>query len=355
MDAFEKLFQPETMAARVRRFADQTDERSFIQVYQAGEKLEPIADAVTWNETRFSRDLAPLTGRDSPSESAKKTTKIPRSGTLLDIKEHADLPAPWLYFMKGEGGLPDPEGALGLELQNLTNRAMKTANFIAARSFLTKTGAVDLATVPNSKLTGTITWPVQSIDAAATWATDTTKIRSSEINAMKKTYKRVSGMRPGVAIASPNIEKYIAQNVEVTKFITEGSLAARMLQSSFQDGGGVAQFGGLEWNFVDDVYADDDTPDTVAAVSADEDIFVVLPRRELWREAFAFAEGRMFVPSGVVASGVAGATGMMKEVRGFGAYVELMTNPIGLRLHVLMRFQLIQKIQKAACAFDSTP
>lgn len=357
LDTFDELFNPQALSGLARRFADQSQNRTFLQVFQGGEKQQPPADSVSWDEVRYSRDIGTLVGPDAPSDNVAKTQTIARAGVMIDIKEHVDLPARWLFVMRNPGSdLPDAEARVRTEVENLTNRNMAAANLVAARALLS--GSVDLSAIPGSKLKGTLAFPVQSAKQyVTTWAAAGTALRSAEINALKKSYLQDAGFKPGLVIASALVEQYVTQNTEVTKFITEGGLAGRMLQSSFMDGGGVAQFGGLEWQFCADHYATDAAPDTAVQVFANDKIMTVLPPRERWKQCYGWAEGKVYVPAfnGSWVTGVAGATKMIQEVTGFYAYVELLTNPVGLRLHVGMRFLPYQKVVNATMPFTTAP
>src|SRR5688500_4273587 len=111
--ALDEMFMAEAMSSVVRRFADQSEERSFIGVYEAGERLSPITDVVKWDEVRYSRDLAPITGPSSPSKATKPLGITERTGEVYAIKEHVDLDGRWLKMARGEGSmLPDPAGEL---------------------------------------------------------------------------------------------------------------------------------------------------------------------------------------------------------------------------------------------------
>jgi len=358
--SFDEMFMAESMTGLVRRFADQSQERSFIQLYEAGEKLAPITDVVKWDEKRFSRDLAPITGPGSPTKAAAPVGVKKRTGELLSIKEHVDLDARFILMARGAGSmLPDPQGVLNDNLMNLTNRITRTKNYWAAKSVLTTNGVVDPGAFPNADLPSsaiTFTYPVQALSASASWATSSTLIRSSEINRLKRTYERATGERAGYAIASDTVEGYITGNTEVTNLLSGGSMAGRVLESSFQNGGALPRFGDLDWKFARDYYAADATPDTTTDVITDTDLVAILPEPSRWREVFALAEGLNLVPTGNISAMANGnPLQLIAEVRGWAAYVELIANPIGLRLHVMWTGLLIQKMVNGVMVFDATP
>lgn len=357
--ALDELFMAESMTGMVRRFADQSKERTFLAPYQAGEQLMPQTDVVKWDEVRYSRDLAPVTGTSSPSKATKPLGIIKRTGQLYSVKEHVDLDGRLLMMARGQGSdMPDPEGYLNNNLLNVTNRVMRTLNYWAKKSMLTTNGQVDLGAFPNADLPSSavvIAYPVASASAASPWSNPNTLIRSAEINPIKLAYRQNTGGDPGVAIASNVVEGYLTQNTEATDLIRGGSMAGRVLESSYVEGNGV-RYGGLDWVFERDQYFADATPDTAADIVSDADLVAILPPRSEWFDAFAMAQGINLVPTGAISSMAVGSPlSLIAIVRGWFAYLELITNPIGLRLHVGYTCLPIQKRQKGVLVFNTTP
>lgn len=353
MNPLHELFMPSALGALVARYAEQSHDRSFWGVYEAGQKIDANVDGTfKWDEIRFSRDLAPLTGVDDPSQATKKMGITTRAGNVVSIKQHVDLPARFLegFRAPGQEG-PDAAAVVANETRNLTNKVMRTLNFWAARSLLTTNGAVDLSAVPNSKiLSGTLTYPVQALSRVTTWTATSTKIRSAEINPLRKTYRQKAGIRPGVVLASSTVEGNLTQNTELKEYFAGGTIAALLLQRSFEEGGSV-RLGDMDWSFVDDSYFADATPDTAAEVNADLAKMAVLPERALWNEAFALVSGVQFVPNGP--AGLMNAQAGYSQVRGFGSYVTLETDPVGLRLHVFWTGMLVQKMVNGVMVYDT--
>lgn len=356
--ALDELFMAESMTTAVRRFADQSQDRSWIAPYEAGERLLPTGDTVKWDEMRYSRDLAPVTGQSSPSTATKPVGVIKKFAPIVAIKEHVDLDARFMLMAKGFGAeMPNPAEVLATNLQNLTNRVLRTLNFWAAQSMLASGGSVDLSTIPNSQLTGvTLVYPVQLISSGLAWNDPASNLRSGEINTVKRTYQRASGLRVARAIASDTVEGYITGNNQVNNLVSGGGLAARLLETSFEQGGGVVNFGGIGWQFARDYYAADATPDTTADVISDADLVALLPDPSLWQQCFAMALGEAIVPSGPISALVGGnPLNLLTRQRGFVAWVELITNPIGLRLHVEWHGMMIQKVRNAVARYNTTP
>jgi hypothetical protein len=366
MNPLDELFMASTMTTMVEEFADQSEENSFIGVYEAGDRILPIANEFTFDEVTFSRGLAPVTGPQSPSKPRTALGIQKRAAEIYAIKAHVDLPAPMLMMARGAGQtMPDPEGWLASNLKNLTNEVNRTRNYWAAQSLLGAT--VTLSSFPNADLASptALTYPVSTSTAAASWALAATQVRG-HMNTLKKTYRRVTGFNAGEAIASDVVEGYITNNSNISTS-TDGvpTLAQRKVENSYLEGGSLMRMGGLNWKFAADYYVTDanaataaaaDSAATVSEVASGTDLVAVLPTRDRWFECFAIAEGRVFLPNGLITSMALGSpSSLITEARGWGAYLELITNPIGLRLHVVWHGNLIQKRRGAAHVFDVIP
>ena len=355
--ALDEMFMAESMTGQVRRFAEQGNERNFIGLYEEGERLYPTTDVVKWDETRYSRDLAPITGPSSPSRATAKLGITVRSAPMLKICEHVDLDWRVMKMARGEGtAVPDPAGMLNNNLRNLTNRVNRTRNYWAAKSVLTTNGSVDPGAFPNADIASgamPLVYPVASLSASNSWALPATKIRSEEINRLKLEYQQNTGFFPALGIGSEQLDNYLNANTEFSEAVRGGGLAAQRIQSSYETGDGV-NYGGMQWKFAHDYYAADATPDTEVDVISDQDLVAILPANR--RDVFAIAEGIQGIPTGMISKlGTAGFDSLIAEVRGWYAYLELILNPIGLRLHVGWCGMLIQKMQKGVLVFNMTP
>ena len=362
MSIFREIFFPEALGAVVRRFADQSANRNFIKVYEEGERILANVDgSFKYDEVRFSEDLAPITGMDSPSTSTAKPKVTKKVGTVVAIKTHSDLPARMLMSMNAPGAnAPDAVRTLNAALQNNANRISATHNYWAAKSLLTQAGAVDLSAAPNAELlVGTETYPVLDIDAAAAWSTAGTKIRSSEINAMKKTYFQQNGFFPRRAKGSSKLDDYFAGNTELSGFLSGGSEAGRILARAFEaarGGDALLQLGGIAWEFVEDYYKLDSDADTAVSLFADLDVFALLPGAEMSQDVFGLVEGVEFIPADIEFSNVVGnPESMFTTQRGYYAFIERTTDPVGLRLHSGWVGYLVQKRPKAVAVVDTSP
>lgn len=369
MTPLDELFMAETMTAQVVEFADQAEDRSFLAVYEGGDRILPESNKFTYDEVTYSRGMAPVTGTQSPSKARPPLGVKLRAGHVFAIKAHVDLPAELVMMARGAGQtMSDPEGWLNNNLQNLVNEIQRTRNYWAAQSFLASSGQVDLNSFPNSDVPGStiLTYPIASLSANASWATASTKIRSAEINPLKKTYRRNVGFDAAYAIASDDVEGYITQNTEISNPVdATPTLAQRKIETSYLEGGSLMRLGGIDWKFARDFYVTDanrataeaaDTAETVTDVISDADLVAVLPPPSRWRECFAQVEGRVFVPSGAITSAAVGnPLSLIAEARGWAAYLELITNPIGLRLHVAWHGNFVHKRRRAALRYNTTP
>jgi hypothetical protein len=355
-DNFEDLFLPMTMTTAVRRFSEAADQRIYSAEFERGEKLSPLGDSVHWDETRFSRDLAPLEGPESPSQSKPKLQHKVRTGVMVDIKHHVDIKARDLRLMRQVGSdSAQPAQKISDELKDLTTMVDQTKEFIAAKALVE--GVVTLGSVPNSNLTGTLTYPIATLSALAAWNLVATKIRSSEIPAIRKDYRRKSGFHAKRAIANEAVDGFITQNTEISTFSAE-TLAGRVLANSWVEGGSIALLAGLQWQFTDSHYALDATPDTIADTfdAANTDKIAILAPLEMSRSVYAVAEGLVDIPvSGPRFGSTGGATGMTQAVRGFYAYAEQVFNPVGIRIYVGWKGLYILKMVNGVLSFNSTP
>lgn len=359
---FDALFMSETMTGTVRRFAEQSKERSYFGVYERGERIQTPTDTFKWDEIRYSRDLAPAMGPSSPTVATRKVGTKVRTGTVIKVGEHVDLDWRFMKQARGEGMLmPDPAAELARNLRNLVNRVMRTLNYWAAKSLLTTTGSVDPGAFPNSQIpTGaqTLDYPVATRNAGASWALPGTAIRSDEINPLKLAYLQNTGFYPGIGLGSDALDGYLNKNTEFSEFLRQGSAAARQAESSYVEGNGV-RYGGMDWKFAHDFYATDASPDTAVDVIADGDLVAILPPESMWMDSFALVEGLQGVPTGQITRmatlGSANVDGLINETYGWAAYLEVIGNPLGFRLHVTWCGMLVQKGVKHVLVFNTTP
>lgn len=355
-DNFEELFLPTSMTTAVKRFSNADDQRVYLAEFKAGEALTPLGDSVHWDETRFSRDLAPLEGPESPSKSKAKMEHKVRTGVMVDIKHHVDIKARDLRMMRAVGSdSANPAQKISDELKDLTTMVDATLEYICAKAMIA--GTVTLGSVPSSNLAGTLTYPIATLNALSAWSTVGTAIRSVEIPAIRKAFRRGAGFHAARTIASPDVEGFITQNTEISTFAVE-TLAGQVLANSFVEGGGITRLGGMDWSFTDSHYALDSAKDTSVDTftAAELDKVAILPARSMSREVFAWAEGLTDIPTnGPRFDGTGGIPGMTQAVRGYYAYAEQVFNPPGVRIYVGWKGLPILKMVNGVMALDTTP
>lgn len=355
VNAFQAAFQSVPLTASVRRFAEGRS-RPHSEIYRAGRTIvAPVGQqTVGWNESRMSRGLAALTGPTSPTKQGKKPGQIARAATLLDVKEHVDLPAEWLYAIQNPEAVGDVmvESAKAQLSDAADNLAERIANTIEFCSVKANEGSLVLGSVPNSELTGTLTYPVNSLAKLVSWAATDTKIRSTEINRVIDQYDKGAGFKPAAAVATHTVEGYLTGNVELQNFMSGNDPGARALESAFMGGGANPKFGGIEWKFHNAHYALDSAEDTAVDYQT-ADVVTFLPPKELWRRCFAMGEGHELIPRGPKFGTADGFEQLIIPMQGYWSYVEVQTNPVLIRLHAGYKFLPIQLVQKAVMAFDS--
>lgn len=355
--ALDDMFMAETMTDQVRDFAEQSEERSFLEPYEAGGRITPTTHEFVYDQVKFSRGMSPVMGPSAPTEEQALLGVEKLAGNVYKIGEHRDLPADLVHMARSPGSMgPDPQRWLDDNLLDMTNRIQRTRNYWAFLSL--HQASVALGSFPNAKITGvTLTYPVATLAAMAAWSNAATKIRSSEVNRIVKTYRQTRGYNPGVAIANEVVEGYITQNTELSNPVDHvPTLAQRKIESSYIDGGSLMRVGSIDYKFAKDYYTTEADPATPVELAVNADKFCVLPPRSRWGQAFATVEGRAWIPTGSIAKAALGsAFSLMAEVRGFGAYLELIMNPIGLRLHAFWIGSLVQKEEGAVLVFDPTP
>lgn len=356
IDNFEDLFLSSTMTTAVKRFSDASDLKDYSAEFKAGEPLSPLGDTVHWDETRFSRDLAPLEAPESPSKSKAKMEHNVRSAVMIDIKHHVDIKARDLRMMRAVGSdLANPAQKISDELKDLTTMVDATLEHICAKAMVA--GAVTLGSVPNSNLTGTLTYPVATLSSLSSWDTVSTLIRSTEIPLLRSDYRRKSGFQAARALANFSVEGFLTKNTEITVFAAE-TIAGQILANSFVEGGGITRLGGLNWSFTDSHHALDSAKDTTVDTftAAELDKVAILAPLSMRRDVYAWAEGLTDIPTGGPRfGGTGGATGMTQAVRGMYAYAEQVYNPPGIRLYVGWKGLPILKMVNGVLSYDTTP
>ncbi|MCA8926269.1 MAG: major capsid protein [Planctomycetes bacterium] len=330
--AIDDLLSVDTLTGMIRTFVDQAENRSCSGLFaRAARPLLPMGESVTWDETEFSRHLAPVSGQDSPHTRARRLGRRKRSSTMAMVKLYKDLPSSHLFLQRAPGSsLADAEGVLSAELEDLANLLANTKEFLACGALLGKI-EVNQRTVPGSDVEFLVEFGNAEASAVDSWADDTTQIRSSELIRLKRLFKDQAGMRADIGITEPGVEGYLVQNNEIREFAKE-SLGGVILNNLNLHGVNPAweRLAGLRWSFTDGVYKPEGQP---VARYFPEDTVLVLPAEQRLQQVLGWAEGKVFVPAGPVISSAQAATGFIQELRGFYAYAEVRTDPVGIRIY----------------------
>ena len=333
--AFKDLLSIPTLTGLVRTFADQAQERACTTVFQASARqIKPAGTEATWDEVRYSRHFAPVVGPDGPHPLATLLKPRRRTCTMAWVKAYKDLPGSHLFFEGAPSAdtFAHAERALGDELLDLGNLIANTREWLAANALM---GLIDVnpRTVPDSDLSFTIDFGNRRADAAASWADDLTKIRSSELLLLKRAFKDHAGLSPGLVIADQGVDGHLTKNLDV-RGLAASRLGPVILAGQQKDGKTPAWegLGGMSWRFTDGTYKPDGGPVTRYFT---KDTLVVLPAGAQLHNVLGWCEGTVVVPSERVytADVLRSWKDLIELERGAYAYAEVRTDPVGIRIY----------------------
>lgn len=331
--ALEEQLGGQALTHYVRTFADQRAERTLTGLFQTSARpLMPEDDTATWDEFRFSRHLAPVVGRDAPHPLATLLAPKRRLCAMASIKIYKDLPAPYLFFdmAPGRDTIEQAVDVLMNELADMGNLILNTREWLAAGALQ---GLIDVnqRTLPGSELTLRIEFGNRRADAAASWKDPLTKIRAHELIVVKRLYKDMAGVSPGVVLAGQDVEGYLTTNLDV-RGLAVARLGGAILAGQQPDGKNpFADLGGMSWRFADGTYKPEGGPVTRYFA---KDTLVVLPPAAQLQGVLGWAEGRVLVPKGpVYTNQPLRALDFIEEKRGAYAYAEVRTDPLGIRVY----------------------
>jgi hypothetical protein len=161
------------------------------------------------------------------------------------------------------------------------------------------TGAitVNAANFPGSQVAFTVNYAgFNALNALASWATSTTKILSSELIRIQRSFQAASGKEPGQAVMNAGVTGSMIANTEIADF------AQFALGPSIISGGPITtgmalpalRVGGLAWKQADGVFV----PVNGAATRYFADDKVAFLPSDL-RDSLGLAEGYGYVPVGM--------------------------------------------------------
>jgi hypothetical protein len=349
MGSFEQDYGIETMTGVVKRFANNSHNRVFTDEFESGDRtILPDGDSFSWDEIRFSRDLASLVPHGEEGARKKRVVVRKRTGGMLDVEVTAELPPEFLFFMRNAGELGgNARAKIDTEIEDGAIQVANTVEFVCQRAC---TGSVDPATVPNSKLkSDAITFPVHALAKSVAWSdTANSKINSVEVPRIEEEYYKKANVEASRAITTRTVEGYLKQNAELNGLIQANPIiAAEALQ---QRHGGVRRVGNIDFRFQRSHYALDATPDTTVDYMTSDHV-VVLPDEGIRKDTFAMVDGLTAIPAGPVFGDISSAAAAMRLVRGYYAYWELKGKK--LILHIGRRFMPVIKMVNGVMLFDS--
>lgn len=348
MGSFEQDYGIETMTGVVKRFANNSHNRVFTAEFEGGDRtIMPDGDSFSWDEIRFSRDLASLVPHGEEGARKKRVVVRKRTGGMLDVEVTAELPPEFLYFMRNAGELGgNARAKIDTEIEDGAIQVANTVEYVCQKAC---TGSVDPATVPNSKLVSdAITFPVHSLSKSTAWSAASTKISSVEVPRILDEFFKKANVDATRAITTRTVEGYLKQCEELIALIKANPiLAAETLQQKQR---GVHEVGGLMFKFQRSHYALDSAPDTTVDYMTSDHV-VVLPDESLRKEMFAMVDGLTPIPAGPVFGDISSAAAALRLVRGYYAYWELKGKK--LILHIGRRFMPVIKMVNGVMLFDS--
>lgn len=349
--SFEQDYGIEAVTSTVRRFANNMHNRVFTAEFEGGDRtILPMGDSFTWDEVRYSRDLAPLVNPTDEGPRKKRIVVRKRHGGFLDVKVSVELPPEFLHFMRAPGEM----GANARKKidDELEDGGIQLGNTVEYCCYLAFTGTLDPAAVPNSQLNSdAISFPVQLLSRTNSWADPNTLIRSGEMPVIKDTFYKKANIDTVRAITTRTVEGYITSNADLINLASENPLlAAQLLGRSFVEGGGIQHMGGVDFKFQRSHYASDATPDTTVDFMNSEYIFFLPPEAER-KNMFAMVDGLTAIPTGPVFGSIDSAMNAVTLVRGYYAYWELKGTT--LVLHMGRRFMPVIKMVNGVMRFKT--
>ena len=331
---FEDLLADDTLTGLVARFADHATEHACTGLFQASARpLRPGGSTASWDEVRFGRHLAPVTGPESPHPRAEPLGVVRRQCALASIKLYKDVPAAHLFLdpTPDEDVRRRAETLLAQELLDLGTLIANTREYLAASALL---GRIDVneRTVPGSDVAFTVEFGNRRARALTPWSDPNTRLRSAELLRLKRLFKDEAGRRAGVALTEPGVDSAFVQNEELKAYAAR-KLGAEILANLELTGTNPQWEGlaGLSWRFTDGTYR----PEGGAVTRYfPRETVVVLPEAERLKDVLGWAEGRVFVPRGPRhVLDVQLVTDAVRERRGVYAYAEVRTDPCAIRIY----------------------
>jgi hypothetical protein len=178
-------------------------------LFAKGQELEVVKDVARWNEASYSREAAPFVGKRSPAAVVEGLAFEAKSLVIADIRI-ASNPIP-IDELTSERAA---QNALAMENRDKRGR-VRTARELLAWQTLKGSVAINSTTVPGSSTSFSFTQAVTSLSPAASWATTSTLIESSELDRLNTAYHDACGLEARHMIMDNKVHTYLRKNVEV--------------------------------------------------------------------------------------------------------------------------------------------
>jgi len=329
MPDLESVFGSRELSSMITTFADDSRDKFFLEIFRKGEQLRPWdPNHIEWDDERYNRALAPVTGLSAPSPAGAMTARLDKKASSVRVSEHVFIPAERLFYQRVGGDLrPDAARVMARQLDNLRKKIMRTVEYLCAQTLLGLV-TINQQTVPGSTVTETIKWPVTPYKYTKAWSDPATLIVSSEIKLMVDAYRKAVNNVPAFALLNSTTESLLLGNQELQRLCERNAVYAASIlfndSRSTQVLNGM-RLGNLEWQKHVGGY----TPDKGAFTDfMPSNIIILLP--QALSDTIALAECSAAVPSQLW--GNAAAVGIDLMPPGFAAYTEVTSDPVGIKL-----------------------
>lgn len=167
-----------------------------------------------WREVSLSRAPAPFVGRRSPGVGVEGVDEAVKTSVMADVRmESQPIPIDEITS--------DTAAMNILAEETMSNRKrLAIAREILAWGVLKGSAAINSSTVPGSKVSFTLSFPVTELSPGASWENVNTKILSNELDTWQQTYHDACGLEFRRLIIDGLVKRYIRNNAQVLALIS---------------------------------------------------------------------------------------------------------------------------------------
>lgn len=333
------VLRHETMTDLVRKFPSTGAHWFYENLYRPRPKKLIGTDIAVWDEVSRSRKRAPYNARGAPAQRMDTLRHSTRTSSVADIFVSKHLTAHQIEYLR-QYGTQNQEGARQLIADELEDLIAMVHNTREHACLNTTLGAysVDQSAGTKVKSKGvrfSLTFPVTTLTAAASWATAGTKIYTTEIDRIFEKMIDVTGDIPSFAVHNLSVMTNLLQNTEVKEFLGE-SYKTQLLKE-----GRIGTIRNINWNQYDT--GDDDSGSWVKYLPNERIIFLPEDRRY-----FEIHEADALIPT-------PDGRGLQRTSPGIYSYSRVTDNPAGIELFVGYRFLAVNRYAEKTLIFDTTP